>query len=244
LSELLWIIDPATGDLVVEGLEAEEATSLAGEFLDQPKALNCARPSATPVLPSLPVRPGPVLRVHAIYHGSVVEGPGRRSVLQVRGCPLRCKGCFVPETHPFEGGVILSVDKVLSALLDRSGEPRDGVTVLGGEPFAQAAGLAALLARLKARGIHTTVYTGYTVEVLVQRADPMINAALELTDLLIDGPFVDVLRDNAGEWRGSRNQRLIYAPERQLQHDVVLAARSELCRLVRASHYPPLSATR
>jgi anaerobic ribonucleoside-triphosphate reductase activating protein len=123
----------------------------------------------------------------------------------------------VPETHPLKGGVVLSVDKVLSALLDRSGEPRDGVSVLGGEPFAQAAGLAALSARLKARGIHTTVYTGYTLEALVRRADPIINAAIELTDLLIDGPFVDALRDNAGEWCGSRNQRLVYAPARQFR---------------------------
>src|SRR6266851_4859488 len=83
---------------------------------------------------------------------------------------------------------------------------------LGGEPFAQPVGLAAFLRCLKARRIHTVVYTGYTLEVLARRAEPAIRAALELTDLLIDGPFVAALADGAGEWRGSRNQRFISHP--------------------------------
>jgi len=78
--------------------------------------------------------------------------------------------------------------------------------------FAQPVGLAALLRCLKARRIHTVVYTGYTLEVLARRAEPAIRAALELTDLLIDGPFVAALADGAGEWRGSRNQRFISHP--------------------------------
>lgn len=57
---------------------------------------------------------------------------------------------------------MLSVDQVIDVLLDSVGEPRDGITVIGGEPFAQAIGLAAVLGRVKARGIHTTVYTGYS----------------------------------------------------------------------------------
>ena len=51
MPELVWIIDPATGDLVVEGLEAEEALALAGDLLPPPVDLNCARPLATVPLP-------------------------------------------------------------------------------------------------------------------------------------------------------------------------------------------------
>jgi anaerobic ribonucleoside-triphosphate reductase activating protein len=212
LPELVWIIDPASGDLVVEGLDAQEALALASDLLPSPKQLNCAQPLATVPLPRQGTGQGPLVRVEALYHGSAVEGPGRRSVLQVRGCPLRCRGCAVPQTHPSDGGVVLSVDQVVEVLLDPAGEPRDGITVIGGEPFAQPVGLAAVLRRVKARGLHTTVYTGYTLAALAQHSHPAVRAALELSDLLIDGPFVEDLAEGAGEWRGSRNQRLISNP--------------------------------
>ena len=77
---------------------------------------------------------------------------------------------------------------------------------------AQPVGLAALLRRLKTRGVHTVVYTGYTLEALARRPEPTVRVALEFTDLLIDGPYVEALVDGAGEWRGSRNQRLISQP--------------------------------
>ena len=169
MPELVWIVDPATGDLVVEGLATEAAVALAGDLLPAPHMLNCAQPLATVPLPTPRETAGdaPALRVAALWHGSVVEGPGRRSVLQVQGCPLRCSArCFVPATHDLEAGVVLPVDTLVDALLDPAGAPRDGISVLGGEPFGQPAGLAALLRRFKRRGLHTTVYTGYTLATL------------------------------------------------------------------------------
>ena len=212
MPELIWILDPTTGDLVVEGLEAEEALALAGDLLPVPEDLNCARPLQIRALPEFDAADGPSLRVAGLWHASVVEGPGRRSVLACQGCNLGCRGCFVPQTHPFDSGAVVPVDALVQLLLDPSGEPRDGVSVLGGEPFLQPVGLAALLGRIKARGVHTTVYTGYTLEALGRRPEPTVRAALELTDLLIDGPFVASLSQGAGEWRGSRNQRLIAHP--------------------------------
>lgn len=88
--ELVWIIDPTTGDLVVEGLEPEQALTLVDDLLPPPRSLNCAQPLAVGSLAPPAVVSGPTLRVSALWHGSVVEGPGRRSVLQVQGCPLRC----------------------------------------------------------------------------------------------------------------------------------------------------------
>ena len=88
--------------------------------------------------------------------------------------------------------------------------------MLGGEPFFQPRGLAALLRELKRRGIHTVVYTGYTLETLARREEPDVREALRLTDLLIDGPFVGSLAAGAGPWRGSHNQRLILQPARAL----------------------------
>ena len=59
MAELVWIVDPATGDLVVEGLEADEALALAGDLLPRPTALNCARPLATAPLPAADAGSGP-----------------------------------------------------------------------------------------------------------------------------------------------------------------------------------------
>lgn len=94
---------------------------------------------------------------------------------------------------------------VVNTLLDPAGEPPDGITVLRGEPFLQPEELLAL----KARGLHIVVYSCYTLEALARRPEPEVRAALLLTDLLIDGPYLAALAKGAGEWRGSRNRRLI-----------------------------------
>ncbi len=85
----------------------------------------------------------------------------------------------------------------------------DGVTILGGEPFDQPESVAELVASLKRHSLHVTVYSGYTIEQLIQRRLPSIDYILTHIDLLIDGPFIVSLREGAGEYRGSRNQRLI-----------------------------------
>ena len=103
----------------------------------------------------------------------------------------------------------MDVDSIVEALLDPVGEPRNGMTVTGGEPFLQPVGLLALLQQLNAHDLHTVVYTGFTLEALVRRVEPEVEAALKLIDILIDGPFVARLSDRAGEWRGSRNQQVI-----------------------------------
>ena len=212
MREQTWILDRTTGELVVEGLTVEEASALADDLLPPARSLNCARPLTSLPLPSSQETSGPTLRVARLYHGSVVDGPGRRSVCQVQGCTFACQGCALSSTHPLEGGVLLEVDHIVEALLDPTGQPRDGVTITGGEPMLQPVGLLALVQRLKNCGIHVTVYTGFTLEALACRPEPEIQAVLALVDVLVDGPFVARLADRAGEWRGSRNQRVIYRP--------------------------------
>ena len=212
-----WILDPHSGQLTVEGLEERELLALAGDLLPPPAAVNCARPLDPPPLPwPPPAGDGPRLRVVRLYHGSVVEGPGRRSVLQLGGCTHACPRCYSAETHPLDGGVALPLSTIVAALLDPAGAPRDGVTVLGGEPLLQPAGLAALLRALRAAGQHVTLYTGYTLQALLRRPEPAVRETLALTDLLIDGRYVAALAAGAGEWRGSRNQRVIPRPGRFL----------------------------
>lgn len=108
----------------------------------------------------------------------------------------------------------MSVGEVVDLLLDQEGAPRDGVTILGGEPFVQHENLSLLLSELKRRDQHITLYSGYTLEELRARLEPSVREALALADILIDGRFVASLARGAGEWRGSTNQRVIYAPGR------------------------------
>ncbi len=65
------------------------------------------------------------------------------------------------------------------------------------------------MSRLKFNGLHVTLYSGYTMEQLIQRKNPATDYILTHIDILIDGPFVSSMREGSGEYRGSRNQRLL-----------------------------------
>jgi anaerobic ribonucleoside-triphosphate reductase activating protein len=215
MKETTWIIDSQSGALTVEGLQQADLMRLAADLLPSGKSVNCARPiNIEPLRDSSTYIPTgePSLRVFRIYHNSVVEGPGKRSVAQTSGCLQRCPNCYVPETHDLNGGVEMKVSEIVELLLAPEGEPRDGVTILGGEPFLQPDGLLALLQSLKQRKQHVTLYTGYTLEQLNARSEAAIGEILRLTDILIDGPFVKELSDNASEWVGSTNQRVVFHP--------------------------------
>ena len=86
-----------------------------------------------------------------------------------------------------------------------------GVTFSGGEPFCQAEMFTELAEKVREKGLSVTVFSGYTYEQLLAMAekDVHVKRLLELTDLLIDGPFVKAQRDLTLQFRGSRNQRLI-----------------------------------
>jgi anaerobic ribonucleoside-triphosphate reductase activating protein len=126
-------------------------------------------------------------------------------------CPLKCLGCYVPELHDKNAGVSVPVKKLAASLLDPQHE-RDGVTILGGEPFAQILGLRALIQELRKSGCpHIVCYSGYTLEALSEKAvkQSAIGEVLDEIDILIDGAYVESQAAGAGLWTGSGNQRVI-----------------------------------
>jgi anaerobic ribonucleoside-triphosphate reductase activating protein len=125
------------------------------------------------------------------------------------GCSIRCAGCYVPETHERANGTLTSIEKIIGEIDKKSGET-DGVTILGGEPFDQPESLQILVEKLKAENYHLVIYSGYTLEDLLARESKSVSRILADTALLIDGAFSRELSANAGEHRGSRNQRLIF----------------------------------
>ncbi|MGD9560825.1 MAG: 4Fe-4S single cluster domain-containing protein [Pyrinomonadaceae bacterium] len=217
--ELVFVLEPDVGRVTVEISQVSTQTvdELAND-LGRRVNLNCAKPAEKdrylPVLPAgttkvnIPESDSFSIWLYRIYHNSVVDGPGRRSVVSVSGCSLRCKGCSVPQTHSPDSGQLTPISSIVNEIIKRRDE-HDGVTILGGEPFDQPESVAELVSRLKNYGLHVTVYSGFTIEQLIPRKHPAIDYILTHIDLLIDGPFISQMSNGAGEYRGSRNQRLI-----------------------------------
>ncbi|AUG76302.1 anaerobic ribonucleoside-triphosphate reductase activating protein [Kitasatospora sp. MMS16-BH015] len=150
---------------------------------------------------------GRLLAVARTLDRCAVLGPGQRAVIWVQGCPLRCGGCVAAETLPFaEPGTGRPVAELVDWLAGLPGI--DGVTLSGGEPFAQAEALTELLDRLAERrpGLSTMAYSGFPLAAL-RRGSPAQLALLERLDLLVDGPY-QAARHADLRWRGSSNQRI------------------------------------
>lgn len=147
-----------------------------------------------------------------ISQDTEAEGPGRRWAAWLQGCPIRCPGCCNPEMFDERGGAPMAIDELAAQLDAAAARGVEGITLLGGEPFAQARGAAELARAARERGLTVMVFTGYTRAELALRDDAA--ALLALTDLLVDGPYD---RDRpepppplGRRWIGSTNQVMHY----------------------------------
>ncbi len=150
-------------------------------------------------------RPDAVNVAHTVDRCRVL-GSGERFVLWVQGCPLQCPGCHNPQFLAFKDATWMDVDSLARRILAVKGI--EGVTFVGGEPFAQARSLAALAAHVHSAGLTVMVYSGFTHEQLTRGIVPDADLLLSAADLLMDGPFLQD-RPTQRPWRGSDNQRLI-----------------------------------
>ncbi len=222
-NELVFVLEPDVGRVTVDISQAPtRAVDDLARDLGTRVNINCAKPAENrqrnlPVLQRQFASPDQSeldefsIWLYRLYHHSTVDGPGRRSVVQVSGCSIRCPQCFVPRTHFRDSGVLVPITSIVGEIVAKR-DVHDGVTILGGEPFDQPGPVAELVSRLKLHDLHITIYSGYTLEVLIQRKTPSIDYKLTHIDLLIDGPFVSSMSAGASEYRGSRNQRLIGHP--------------------------------
>lgn len=150
------------------------------------------------------------MRIYGLVQDSIVDGPGFRFSCFVQGCPHRCPGCHNPDSHDPGGGREMAVEEVAAQLL---GNPMtDGLTLSGGEPFAQAEDCLALARAAHAHGLNVWSYSGWTFEHLRDRGSEAQRALLAELDVLVDGPFLLSERTLSLPWRGSRNQRVIDVP--------------------------------
>jgi len=147
------------------------------------------------------------MRIAGTVQDSIVDGPGLRFTVFTQGCPHHCEGCHNPQTHDPDGGTETDVQDVIAKML--SNPLTDGVTLSGGEPFAQAADCLKIAEAAHAHGLNVWAYSGYTFEQLLSSPDADVAALLREADVLVDGPFVLAQRSLSLKWRGSPNQRVI-----------------------------------
>ena len=140
-----------------------------------------------------------------IVEDTMVDGPGFRTTVYCAGCPNRCPGCHNPQSWDIANGHEVDIEEILGIIL---ADPFADVTFSGGDPMFQPVGFTALAKAIKERsGKNIWCYTGYLFEDLLN--DPLQKELLEHIDVLVDGRYVEVLRDMNLRFRGSSNQRVI-----------------------------------
>jgi anaerobic ribonucleoside-triphosphate reductase activating protein len=140
-----------------------------------------------------------------IVEDTTVDGPGFRTTVYCAGCPNHCPGCHNPQSWDMANGREVDVEDILDTIL---ADPFADVTFSGGDPMFQPVGFAALAKAVKERsGKNIWCYTGYLFEDLLKNAQQ--KELLEYIDVLVDGRFVEVLKDESLRFRGSSNQRII-----------------------------------
>lgn len=145
------------------------------------------------------------LSILDIIEDTTVDGPGFRTAIYCAGCPNACPGCHNPESWNIRNGKMMETDEVLAYVL--ADEFAD-VTFSGGDPMFQADGFAELARKIKANSSKSIwCYTGYQYEDLLR--SPQQAELLRWIDVLVDGRFVETLKDPDLLFRGSSNQRLI-----------------------------------
>lgn len=151
--------------------------------------------------------------------------------LFVQGCHFHCKNCFNQSTWDFNGGKEWTED-IRTIFLNLIKNPHiKRVSILGGEPLADenVTEIWKLLILIKKYfpDKKIWIYTGYDFETEIKLGNwSYYNAlrlnAIELCDILIDGRYVNELRNYKLKWRGSSNQRVIDVQESLKQDKVVL----------------------
>lgn len=149
-----------------------------------------------------------LIRISGIEPESIVDGEGIRYVIFTQGCPHHCPGCHNPQTHPFGGGKLVSIEDILDDISKRKNWI-DGITISGGEPFCQIYQCALIAEKAHQMGLSVWCYTGYLFENLYRQGIEL----LKHIDVLVDGPFVQAEKSLELDFRGSRNQRVIDIPE-------------------------------
>ena len=160
------------------------------------------------------------MRFNRIRKMDISNGPGVRVTIFMQGCPFHCKNCFNPETWDFNDGNPFddeTIDEVLK-LCEMSHIA--GLSILGGESMhpKNIEGTTKLARMFKEKFPNKTLWcwTGFTYEQIKDKE------VFDYIDVLVDGQFVDELRNPNLKWKGSSNQRVIDIKKTREKNEIVL----------------------
>lgn len=148
------------------------------------------------------------MRYGQIRQYDIANGPGIRTSIFVTGCSLKCKNCFNKDYQDPNYGSLWTERNTLQIINYLKKDEISGLTILGGEPFENAIDLIEIIKKIKEQiDKPIWIYSGYIYEILIK--DPIHKKLLKEVDVLVDGPFIDSLKDLTLKFKGSANQRII-----------------------------------
>ena len=159
------------------------------------------------------------MKYNKIRRLDISNGPGLRVAIFMQGCEFKCKNCFNPETHDFNGGQDFT-DDTINEILELAKEDRiTGLSILGGEPLhpKNIEGTTKLAKAFKEKYPKKSVWlwTGFLFEDLKDKE------ILNYVDVIVDGRFVEKEKDLKLKYCGSRNQRVIDVKKSLKKKDVI-----------------------
>lgn len=165
-----------------------------------------------------------------IKYNDVANGPGVRTTLFVSGCTHRCPGCFNEIAWDFNYGKEFTQDTINDIIRSLEPDYISGLTLLGGEPFeyANQQGLLPLLRQVRKRFPDKSIwcFTGYLFDKdILETMCPKWEVTKELLsyiDVIVDGEFVEALKNLNLKFKGSENQRTILVPESLKENKIIL----------------------
>lgn len=176
------------------------------------------------------------MNYHKIEKTSVSNGTGIRVVLWISGCSLRCKGCQNPKTWSKNSGTLFD-DEAKKELFDALDKPYiQGITFSGGHPLEEynLNDVHVLIKEIKEHFPNKDIwlYTGLTFDnmlglitsnsEIIDETIPELLEIIKLCDVIVDGAYIERLKDIRLKWRGSSNQRVIDVQKSIKENKIIL----------------------
>ena len=164
------------------------------------------------------------MNYHNIKTDDMLNGDGLRVTCWVSGCNMGCFNCYNPQTWDFDSGIPFTEETMQEILYDLSKPYIKGLTLSGGHPLDphNAPKVLEIVKRVKMvfPNKDIWIYSGYVWEDIIK--DNTLKEILKCTDVLVDGAYVDELRDISLAFRGSSNQRIIDVKKTLNSNEVIL----------------------
>lgn len=152
--------------------------------------------------------------ISGIQYESIVDGYGIRNTIFVSGCLHHCKNCHNPQTWDFKYGYEFTKEKQMEFInICKENPLLDGLTISGGDPLYSSDDVLKFVELYKENNPNHTIwiYSGFTIEQIIKNKN-MFNLIKEC-DTLVDGLFIEELKDLSLSFKGSSNQRIINIKE-------------------------------